>query len=62
MVQNDLDPFEMQYSSWVEKMRDKLNFEQHQKKVLKVSRILRLYNILQKIKDQKNETNERRNK
>lgn len=62
MVQNDLDPFEMQYSSWVEKMRDKLNFEHYQKKVLKVSRILRLYNILQKIKDQKNETNERRNK
>jgi len=28
----------------------------YQKKVLKVSRILRLYNILQKIKDQKNET------
>lgn len=62
MVQNDLDSFEMQYSSWVEKMRDKLNFEHYQKKVLKVSRILRLYNILQKIKDQKNETNERRNK
>jgi len=62
MVQNDLDPFEMQYSSWVEKMRDKLNFEHYQKKVLKVSRILRLHNILQKIKDQKNETNERRNK
>ena len=62
MIQNDLDPFEMQYSSWVEKMRDKLIFEHHQKKVLKVSRILRLYNILQKIKDQKNETNERRNK
>ena len=62
MIQNDLDPFEMQYSTWVEKMRDKLIFKQHQKKVLKVSRILRLYNILQKIKDQKNETNERRNK
>ena len=62
MIQNDLDPFEMQYSTWVEKMRDKLNFEHHQKKVLKVSRILRLYNILQKIKDRKNETNERRNK
>jgi len=53
MRQNDLDPFEMQYSTWVEKMRDKLIFEHHQKKVLKVSRILRLYNILQKIKDQK---------
>lgn len=62
MRQSDLDPFEMAYSNWVEKMRDKLIFEKHQKKVLKVSRILRLYNILQKIKDQKNETNERRNK
>lgn len=56
MIQNDLDPFEMKYSIWVEKMRDKLIFEHHQKKVLKVSRILRLYNILQKIKEQKNET------
>ena len=56
MIQNDLDPFEMKYSIWDEKMRDKLIFEHHQKKVLKVSRILRLYNILQKIKDQKNET------
>jgi len=56
MIQNDLDPFEMKCSIWVEKMRDKLIFEHHQKKVLKVSRILRLYNILQKIKDQKNET------
>lgn len=56
MIQNDLDPFEMRYSTWVEKMRDKLIFEHHQKKVLKVSRILRLYNILQKIKDLKNET------
>ena len=44
---------EMKYASWVEKMRDDMIFFQHQKKVLRTSRILKLYNILQKIKDQK---------
>ena len=44
---------EMKYASWVEKMRDDMIFQHHQKKVLRTSRILKLYNILQKIKDQK---------
>ena len=51
-----LDPFEISYASWVEKMRDKLAngrmiSHSHQKKVLRINRILKLYNILQKIKE-----------
>jgi len=46
-----LDPFEISYASWVEKMRDKMISQSHQKKMLRSNRILKLYNILQKIKE-----------
>lgn len=49
--ESHLDTFEISYASWVEKMRDKMISQSHQKKVVRINRILKLYNILQKIRE-----------